>query len=317
MSRPQPNAKPKPATRRQWHRLFGLIVEDMVGAAGKVEIEADLSRQRQLLDVAVVILHSAGKPTGMPDGFGDFVRFNLITYKSHHEILDGWAIRELIGHFVNYRKQASGRGRLLPEEQFRLYAVSAHRPDALFAALPPLVVCPGVYDIRYGLDVIRVVVACELPWTPNNAGALLFSAREDAVEYGDANFRPHAEASGVLNQLRSNYVSEGLTMAYTLKQFNRELLAKMPLDERLEGITPEQMLSRLKPEQLLSRLKPEQLLSRLKPEQRVEGLKPEQRLEGLKLEQRLEGLKPEELEQLEACLAKARHPAPKKGKPAR
>ena len=40
---------------------------------------------------------------------------NLLTYKSKQEPLDGWALDELIGHYVNYRKLISPESRLLPE----------------------------------------------------------------------------------------------------------------------------------------------------------------------------------------------------------
>jgi len=39
-----------------------------------------------------------------------------VTFKSHQEALDAWALWELVGHFVNYRKQASpSLHELLPE----------------------------------------------------------------------------------------------------------------------------------------------------------------------------------------------------------
>jgi hypothetical protein len=45
---------------------------------------------------------------------------NLITFKSHQEALDDWALKELTGHYVNYRKQVSpSLQQLLPEEEFR------------------------------------------------------------------------------------------------------------------------------------------------------------------------------------------------------
>jgi hypothetical protein len=44
--------------------------------------------------------------------------------------LDDWALKELTGHYVNYRKQVSPRGELLPQHSFRLYAVCARHPHA-------------------------------------------------------------------------------------------------------------------------------------------------------------------------------------------
>jgi hypothetical protein len=40
------------------------------------------------------------------------------------EPFDDWALKELTGHYVNYRKQISlSLDNLLPEEQFRLYGI--------------------------------------------------------------------------------------------------------------------------------------------------------------------------------------------------
>src|SRR4051794_38578126 len=93
---------------RDWHRLFGLLLTDFfTDTPFEVEIEKDLSKQQQFLDV--VILHKGeGKFEGrLPDGLGELAVYNLITFKSHHEALDAWAMKELIGHYVAYRKLIS------------------------------------------------------------------------------------------------------------------------------------------------------------------------------------------------------------------
>jgi len=63
----------------------------------------------------------------LSQGFEDLVAHNLVTFKSYQEALDGWALNELIGHYVNYRKQVSpSMQELLPETNFRLFAVSVN-----------------------------------------------------------------------------------------------------------------------------------------------------------------------------------------------
>src|SRR5712692_2455901 len=107
-----------------WHRLFGLMLTDFfIDSPFIVELEKDLSLKKQLLDV-VILRRGEGRFAGqLPDGFEDLAAHNLITFKSHQEALDDWALKELTGHYVNYRKQVSpSLQRLLPEEQFRLYA---------------------------------------------------------------------------------------------------------------------------------------------------------------------------------------------------
>jgi len=117
----------------EWHRLFGLALTDyFIDSAYRVELEKDLSLKQQLLDV-VIIEQEAGQPLPeLPDGLENLARHNLATYKSPRQPLDGWALDELIGHYVNYRKQISpSRERLLPAEDFRLYAVCTRVPEKL------------------------------------------------------------------------------------------------------------------------------------------------------------------------------------------
>ncbi|MBW3599589.1 MAG: hypothetical protein KY475_20245 [Planctomycetes bacterium] len=57
---------------------------------------------------------------------------NLVTFKSHHQPLDPWAIKEHVGHSVNYRKMISpSLDQLVPEDMIRLYAVCARFPQNL------------------------------------------------------------------------------------------------------------------------------------------------------------------------------------------
>src|SRR2546427_408030 len=80
------------------------------------------------------------------------------------------AVRELIAHYVAYRKLVSpSPSDLLPEERFRLYAVVARFPHNLSGQVPWQQRQAGVYDCRWGLDVVRVIVAGQLPREAHNA----------------------------------------------------------------------------------------------------------------------------------------------------
>lgn len=62
-----------------------------------------------------------------------------MTYKSLHESLDAWAIEELIGHYVNYRKADEGLS--------RAHGAPDQYPDAKTPRLIyPLVLCPSSSD---------------------------------------------------------------------------------------------------------------------------------------------------------------------------
>src|SRR5437016_8281254 len=95
-------------TLRDWHRLFGLLLTDFfTGSPFTVEVERDLSEQQQFLDV-VILRRGWGRFAGrLPDGLDSLADHNLITFKSHREALDSWAMKELVGHYVAYRKLVS------------------------------------------------------------------------------------------------------------------------------------------------------------------------------------------------------------------
>jgi hypothetical protein len=94
--------------------------------------------------------------------------------KGRQPALDDWAIRELLGSYVAYRKLVSpSPSDLLPADRFRLYAVAARFPHNLAGQIPWQEHQAGVYDCLWGLDTIRVVVAGQLPQAVNNA-LLLF-----------------------------------------------------------------------------------------------------------------------------------------------
>src|SRR5438132_6029605 len=154
-----------------WHRLFGLSLVDFFrGMPVSVELEKDLSLKQQLLDVVIIRKDAAPLPRRLPDGFEDLAAHNLISFKSYQEALDGWALNELIGHYVNYRKQASpSMKELLAESDFRLFAVCVRFPQALarMTALTP--VQPGVYEVNHFTGRLRLIVVHELPQEEHNA----------------------------------------------------------------------------------------------------------------------------------------------------
>jgi hypothetical protein len=263
---------------RDWHRLFGLLLTDFfTGSPFVVEVERDLSVQQQLLDV-VIVRRGQGRFAGrLPDGLEGLRSHNLMTFKSHHEALDGWAMKELVSFDVAYRKLVSpSPSELLPEDQFGLYAVTARFPQGLSGEVPWHRRQLGVYDCRWGTDTIRVVVAGELPQEAHNAPLHLFSAAPSLIEFGSSAYRQRSEqTSRLLVQLFERLQGEGFPMAFTMEDFNRqyvkekflklppeeqeEVLKSLPLEERLAGLSAEQI------RQFLAQLSPEQPKTSRKP----------------------------------------------------
>jgi hypothetical protein len=298
-----------------WHRLFGLVLTDFfAGSPFVVELEKDLSLKKQLLDVIIVHKYPGTFTETMPEGLEELAAHNLITFKSHHEALDDWALKELTGHYVNYRKQVSpSLQQLLPEEVFRLYAVCARFPHKLASQAAWREKRAGIYECRRGTDAIVVVVLRQLPRSAHNALWHLFSAVPEQVAFAvDAYRQRSEETSTLLNQLFEGYKKEGLAMPYTMEDFRREyakeieeeqlklakeLLKIMPREEVFKVFPPEELVKALPPEEIVKALPAEERLKGLPAEERLKGLPAEERLKGLPAEERLKGMSAEEIEE--------------------
>jgi hypothetical protein len=261
-----------------WHRLFGLALMDLfAGTPYAVELERDLSVRQQFLDVVILRRGDGVLNERLPDGLDNLAEHNLLTYKSLHEPLDDWALKELTGHYVNYRKQTRVGAELLPEDAFRLYGVATRFPAKLAAevALAPLM--PGVYRSERGTDAIRIVVLNEVAEAEHNALWHLFSAVAERVDWGADHYRGHTpEIAAVKRQLAARYRLEGLEMSYTLADFRRdvarEYIAELSPEERrrlIEDMSPEERLRGLPPEERLRDVPPEEMLRALPADARA------------------------------------------------
>lgn len=256
---------------RRWHRLFGATWRDLVhGQPLTVEPEKDLSIQQQFLDV-LLIRREGPLTIELPDGFDDLGDHNLITFKSIWEPMDEEALEELVSHFTTYRKIVSD-DRLMARDRFRRYAVAARYPEILDPGRWLTAISEGVYTARHFTGILRVIVLGQLPMIPRNAALLRFSAEDARRDYGMLNHVPRSpDGPGLLGELFDNYRVEGMTVPYTIEQQREdhkqwamdattpeelmELVArKVPLEKRLDGLSPEQLaeIQRLVAEKLKS-----------------------------------------------------------------
>lgn len=236
-----------------------------------MEIEKELALRSQLLDVAIIRrADEAGEPSelGLPDGLEGLRPINLVTFKSHHEPLNGWALDELLGHYVNYRKQVLRTAAEPPETEFGLYAVSVRFPRDLARdiRIEPAGQ-PGIFDVRWGLRHIRIIVASAVEGHPRNALWDMFSANTDRIRQGARHYRArHPDALALLERLYLSYRLEELNMPYTMEDFLKEtrqmlrdhmtpeerraLIESFPAEERLRGLAPTERLRGLSDEDL-------------------------------------------------------------------
>jgi hypothetical protein len=62
---------------------------------------------------------------------GEMVLRTHPTFNHSSHSLNQWAITEVLGHYVNYRKIVSPKNQLLPESKFQVYAVCTNYPQKL------------------------------------------------------------------------------------------------------------------------------------------------------------------------------------------
>ena len=239
------------------------------GSAFRVEYEMDLSFKAQLLDVVIIRTDTEGAIPPLPDGLRDsLVNHNLISFKSYRDTLADWTLKELTCYYVNYQKQVSpSMNDLLPEDQFRLFAVSAHYPLGLTGDVLLTTIQEGVYDCRRGTDVIRIIVLNRLPLDAQNSPLHLFSGQDERVSFGATNFFPRTDdISTMLLRVFEKYRLEGAEMPQTNEEYRREFFKTIPLKDRLAGASSTEVLKEFTPQERLKDLSPDELIAALPPE---------------------------------------------------
>jgi hypothetical protein len=154
---------------------------------------------------------------------------------------------------------------LLPETDFRLFAVCVRFPQALAREVVLTQVQPGVYDARHFTGAVRVIVVNDLPQEEHNALLHLFSARTEQLRYGATHYRQRsAETSTLLVQLFARYRLEATLVPDALEQFAAETI-----EELLRELPPEKLLKLVPPHERLKGLSLDELLAALPPETRA------------------------------------------------
>lgn len=255
-----------------WHRLFGLFLIDFfTNSPYAVELEKDLSIRQQWLDVVVLRKMPGVLQRRLPDGLDGLADHNLLTYKSLHEPLDDWALKELVGHYVNYRKQVGlSMNDLMPESQFKLYAVSTRFPNKLAEQVALQNISPGVYDVVWGTDTIRLIVLSKIPDGEHNAIWRLFSAKSEVAIQAMGQYHINQpEISTIVYDLFERYQQEKLDMSYTIQDYQKDYVR-----DHLNLLSLADVLTRYSADDILAHLSPDviQLLMQ-KIEQKNDGTK--------------------------------------------
>ena len=262
-----------------WHHLFGLFLIDFfTNTPYEVELEKDLSIRQQLLDMVVLRKMPGILQKRLPDGLDGLADYNLLTYKSLHEPLDDWAIKELVGHYVNYRKQVGpSMNDLIPESNFKLYAISTRYPKKLAEKLTLHSINQGVYDIVWGTDTIRLIVLSQIPTGEHNALWRLFSAKSESIIQARDQYKMNQpELSTIVQHLFEIYQQEEIDMSYTIQDYQREYvrdhLNLLPTEEVLKRYSAEEVLKRYSADERLKDLTADEVLNRYSADERLKDL---------------------------------------------
>ncbi|MFM9961399.1 MAG: hypothetical protein ACKV2Q_09245 [Planctomycetaceae bacterium] len=237
--------KSSSADLTDWHRIFGILLTDLFdGSDWEVELELDLSIKQQLLDIVVIRRGQGHRTPVLPDGFGARADHNLITYKSLHEPLDAWALKELVGHSVNYRKQRSpAREELIPESSIRLFAIATQFPEKLSAQISLQPLDLGLYDVAWGTDTIRVLVLKEIPDADRNTILNLFSSDPMRIAMGLSRYSGKSnQLSSVVEELLKKYHGDPdmpQSLAEMIRDSKQRVIADIPASEIVEFMTIE------------------------------------------------------------------------------
>lgn len=263
-----------------WHRIFGLALKkDFQDKPFEIKTEIDLSIKQQYLDVIILRQKKTGYVGSLPDGLDNLAQRNLISYKSLRESLDDWTLDELVGHYVNYRKQVSPKSKLLPKSQFQLYAICTRFPENLARDYVLTQRQAGVYTVSWGSHQVWLIVLSRIPIAEHNALWNLFSNVQENVEHAAEQYHSQPnDISSIINRLFEFYKLEGLYVAYTMADFHRDyLLEELPdmlqdqtIQKKFVGI----MLNKLSANKLLENIPADQIEAYLQQDENItEGRK--------------------------------------------
>ena len=218
----------KKSTRKQWHRLLGLILEPLFDRLGyETKIEYDLSRQQQFIDLIVVRKKESEKqteklPKSYWENFGQLNEHNLISFKSYSESFNGFSLAELLGHYISYLKANELKG-----SQVNLYVITNHFPRKLLSPFNQA----GFVNVVQPEEVIELelpgikTISFLLIRNTENPILSLFSDRKDKVVEAFTKLKEEssllAGISDYIFEIINRYAKEVLKM-YTREDFLRE-----------------------------------------------------------------------------------------------
>ncbi|MCP4699287.1 MAG: hypothetical protein GY862_20930 [Gammaproteobacteria bacterium] len=308
-----------PNTR--WHRILGGILKEWLTPAG-ILVQHDAPIGVELPRADILLLKSAGgkmrsrQRQRLADGLRDSRADHLVLEFKYTESLNEDALAQLLGYERLYRKSLE-----LKKGQTAAFLLCSMtpRPKTLRKFGYQQTKRRGVYQSRHALISRAVLLVLnELSDEPHNAPLKCFASRQAEMRKAYRIIRENrlpgltlqlermfnglyallfGKVKGEEMKARTKKIDE-LTMEYVVETgqaWMDHMLSLIPLEERIKGLDPQEVLKAFKPEELLKAVK---------PEERIKGLDPQEVLKAFKPEELFKGLSPKELKSLKGKLNK-------------
>jgi hypothetical protein len=282
--------------RTAWHPLLILLLERLLpGELWEVLAEYPLTREPRRIDA--VIVRRAAEPHWQPSHLRSVLdelhEHNLLHFKGATDDLERADALQVLSYAYQYMALRDLRSPAVMS--LRVVAPTlTPRFRAQLTALDGALVETEVRGVHVGhlqgfaLRVVETSVAWSTPGEHllYAISPACLTAPEHPRGFDDIERDVYYRLLQGITQLSQDprwkaIMKDTSLVGETASQALMDLLAVIPLEQRLAGLAPEQRLAGLAPEQRLAGLAPEQRLAGLAPEQRLAGLAPEQRLAGL------------------------------------
>jgi hypothetical protein len=311
--------------RTAWHPLLVAVLEYFAPANLKLTPEHQLNHLPQRVDIVIIVMDDVpAEPVTKFHCIFDYTRkHTLIEYKGVTDDLEPADVLVLLGYACQYAVM-NGISDL---EDMCLMFVGERMPSAVVEQIHRMggTFAPtenGLWRGKLAGFPLHGVELRDASQAGSSERLLRLFTRAFVRDPGANRFPEKLEQNELdmydrlcqhIQQLRRDpatmHMKDLDTAENSVAGALKRLIARVPVEDRLEGLTAEERIAGLRPEERIAGLRPEERIAGLRPEERIAGLRPEERIAGLRPEERIAGLRPEERiagltpEQLAAALS--------------
>jgi hypothetical protein len=286
---------PSTTQKTLWHRLLGSVLEQLLSPVG-ILVQTDVPVMSDPPEADIILLRresptwTSEQLARLPDGIRHSQASHILIEFKYTESVNEDAWLQTLGYDTFYK-----RAKHLTATKVQTFLVSAKTPQADTLTQWGYVNTeyPGVYhtaDRIFG----RIILLSlnQLANEPHNACFKCFASRlpEKRKAFVTLTSSCVAFLKDKLEHLLTGlyqcwFMKQSLTAEKVIEMGNQWLeahLARLPVAERLKGLTPQERLMGLTPQDVLSQFAPQERLMGLTPQDVLSQFAPQERLMGLK-----------------------------------